>query len=189
MINNYEVLIAKSNKAVSDYEEKQTKTQTDAREWLLRVEPNVFVTLTFKSEMGVERDYAEKVFGTFMHKLKCQLFGRNSKKRIWMCAVIEGNDAEGASSNAEGCREQTHIHCLMRLPGNPMDYMEMVSRFWVESSQICGNPKIYCPNNNNWFLEISNSEKRRALTNYVLKTCSMDIDAVLHDFVSFGSEN
>lgn len=189
MINSYEVLFANSHKAISDYENKQTKMQTDARDWLLRVEPNVFVTLTFNSEMGVNGECARRVFGTFAHKLKCQLFGKNSKKRIGMCPVIEGSDAEGESLDAEGRREQTHIHCLMRLPGNPMDYMEMVGRFWMESSRFCGNPKVYCPNNNDWFLEISSSEKRRALTNYVLKTCSIDIDAVLHEFVSFGSEN
>lgn len=186
MINNYEVLIANSHKAVSDYEEKQTKIQTDARDWLLRVEPNVFVTLTFNSGMGVDDKCARRVFGTFAHKLKCQLFGRNSKKRIGMCPVIEGSDAEGESSNAKGRREQTHIHCLMKLPGKPMDYMEMVCRLWVESSEVCGNPKIYCPKSNDWFLEISTNEKRRALTNYVLKTCSLDIDAVLLDFVPLG---
>jgi hypothetical protein len=161
-----------------------TEMQRQAAEWLLRGEPNVVVTLTFDTEEGVSYKFAEEVFGTFAHKLKCHLFSKKSKKRIPMCPSVEHYGREMMwKTSAPGVRQGTHIHCLMRLPGNPMDYMEVVRKLWVSSNSLCGNPKVNCPNNDDWFKELATEESRRRMTNYALKTCGNNFDAVLVKFM------
>jgi hypothetical protein len=162
----------------------RTELQRQTAEWLLREECNAMVTLTFSGEKGVSYQFAEKAFGSFTHKLKCRLFGRNSKKRIRMCPIVEDFGGEQMwSTSAQGVRRGTHIHCLMRLPGDPMDYKEVVRNLWCSSGELCGDPNVNCPNSSDWFVDISNEQDRREVTHYVLKKCAQDIDGVLVKFM------
>jgi hypothetical protein len=168
----------------TEYELRQTRLQAEMRDWILRGDPNSFVTLTFRSERGVSYRRAEKEYGAFAHELKCQLFGEKSTKRIFMVPIIEGYAKEQqrtALLDAPG--EHTHIHCLIRFPGNPMDYKEIVRQIWIATSGVCGDPDVYCPNSDAWFQELATDESKRIRTNYVLKTCGQDTEALLCKFV------
>src|SRR5690606_7369534 len=119
---------------------------------LLRGEHNVMVTLTFSGHEGVTYKGAEKVFGIFAHQLKCHLFGRNSRRRIPMCPIVEDYGAEMMwSTSPGGVRQGTHIHCLMRLPDDPLNYKEVVRQLWRASGPLCGDPKTNCPGSDDWF--------------------------------------
>ena len=144
---------------------------------------NAFVTLTSRARRGMSYEQAEKAFGTFAHSLKCHLFSAKSKKRIHMVPVVEGYSRQPGLAAKLGLREGTHIHCLMTLPGDPMAYMDVVAGLWRSSNSVCGDPAVYCPNSNNWFLELNTTEVRQIYVNYALKTCTTDTDAVLWDFV------
>ncbi len=142
------------------------------------------VTLTFSGENGVSYSFAEKAFGAFAHKLKCRLFGRNSKKRIAMCPIVEDYGTEVVwSTSPAGVRQGTHIHCLMRLPGSVTDYKEVIRKLWRASGRLCGNPTINCPKRDDWYVEITEEHERVELTNYALKKCDDNIDGVLVKFV------
>lgn len=133
---------------------------------------------------GWSYKFAEKVFGTFAHKLKCHLFGRNSKKRIAMCPIVEDYGTEMMwSTSLVGVRQGTHIHCFMRLPGSPKDHKDVVNRLWRASGRCCGDPKVNCPGKDDWYVEIDSEHDRVELTNYVLKECEDSIDGILVKFV------
>jgi len=162
----------------------RSEFQRQAADWLLGAEHNAMVTLTFSGEVGVSYKLAEKAFGTFAHKFKCHLFGRNSKKRISMCPVVEGFGGEMMwNTSAAGTRQGTHIHCLMRLPGCPVDYREVVRTLWRSSGKHCGDPKVNCPNRDDWFIELDDARDRDEMTNYVLKKCGDNLDGVLVMFM------
>jgi hypothetical protein len=168
----------------TDSKKSRTALQAQAADWILRGEHNVMVTLTFAGDDGVSYKFAEKAFGTFAHKLKCQLFGRNSKRRIAMCPIVENYGTEMMwSTSLAGVRQGTHIHCLMRLPENPMDHKEVVRKLWRSSGPRCGDPKINCPNGKDWYVEMKNEHDRVGLTNYALKKCEQNVDGILVKFV------
>lgn len=149
-----------------------------ATEWLLeRSEYNAMVTFTFDSEFGVSYETAKLVFGIFVRKLRDELLGRKSRRRIPMAPVVEDYGA------AMGGREGTHIHCLMTLPGNPMSYMDVIQRVWRGAHATCGDPKVYCPDSDQWYLEISSAELRATLVGYVLKRCQLDLDGLLVQYM------
>lgn len=168
----------------TDSTKSRTALQVQTSEWLLRGEHNVMVTLTFSGDVGVSYTFAEKAFGTFAHKLKCHLFGKNSKKRIAMCPIVEDYGAEMMwSTSPAGVRQGTHIHCLMRLPGSPMDHKDVVRNLWRSSGRCCGDPIISCPNRDDWYVEMKEEQDRVELTNYALKKCERNIDGILIKFV------
>lgn len=162
----------------------RTEFQQQAADWLQRGEHNVMVTLTFSGDDGVGYKFAEKAFGTFAHKLKCHLFGKKSKKRIPMCPIVEDFGKEMVwSTSPPGVRQGTHIHCLMRLPGSPIDYKDVVRKFWRSSGRLCGDPKVNCPDRDDWFIELNSEHDRSELTHYVLKKCDDNFDGVLVMFM------
>lgn len=174
-------------KNTKDSTTRQTILQTVTRDWLLRGKPNAFVTLTFRPEKGVSFDYAQKVTGTFMHGMKTEMFGEKSKKRFFVVPVIEGYVV------AKHKPRRTHIHCLMRLPDDPLNYMATVRRVWLDSSPFSGDPLVYDPDieqqdnadieqnvEKKWFKSIYEAE---GAINYVLKTCALDTQAILWKFV------
>ncbi len=171
---------------ITEYERSQTKLQAAIEQMILDGKPNVFITLRPNVEDGVSFERMEKLFGIFAYKLKCKLFGRGSKKRIFMVPVVE-KYAEGESfgaltKNSDG----THIHCLVHFPGDPIDYKEMVRGLWINSSNACGDPDIYCPDSEKWFTVLNTEESQRALAKYIVKTCTEDTQAVLWKFVPSG---
>lgn len=160
-----------------EYEQRQTTLQKATRDWLLRGQANAFITLTFRSEAGVSFSFGEKAFGAFIHDLKCNLFGEKSKKRLFVVPVIEGYVLAKHEPN------RTHIHILVKFPGDPLNYKEVVRRSWMASSRLSGDPLVYDPSNEQWFKDISDQELCRIETNYVLKTCAMDTEAILWKYV------
>ena len=162
----------------------RTEFQRQAADWLLSAEHNAMVTLTFSGDAGVSYKLAEKAFGSFAHKLKCHLFGANSKKRIPMCPIVEDFGGEMMwSTSAADTRQGTHIHCLMRLPGCPMTYKEVVRKLWRSSGKWCGNPNVNCPNRDDWFIELDEEHAKNEMTDYVLKKCDDNFDGVLVMFM------
>lgn len=168
----------------TDSKKSRTALQERTAEWLLRGEHNVMVTLTFSGDRGVSYNHAEKVFGKFAHGLKSHLFGAKSKKRIAMCPIVEDYGTEMMwSTSAAGVRQGTHIHCLLRLPGSPMDHKDVVRKLWRSSGRCCGDPKINCPNRDDWYVEMKEEHDRVELTNCALKKCEHNIDGILVKFV------
>jgi hypothetical protein len=162
----------------------RTEFQRQAADWLLSAGHNAMVTLTFSGDAGVSYKLAEKAFGSFAHKLKCHLFGAKSKKRIPMCPIVEDFGGEMMwSTSAAGARQGTHIHCLMRLPGCPMTYKEVVRKLWKSSGKLCGDPKVNCPNKDDWFIELDDDHDKNEMTHYVLKKCGDNLDGVLLMFM------
>lgn len=162
----------------------RTEFQRQAADWLLGAEHNAMITLTFSGETGVSYNLAEKAFGSFAHKLKCHLFGANSKKRISMCPIVEDFGGEMMwSTSATGTRQGTHIHCLMRLPGCPTTHKEVVRKLWRSSGKLCADPKVNCPNRDDWFIELDDADSKNEMTHYVLKKCDDNFDGVLVMFV------
>lgn len=160
-----------------------SRLQVATSEFLLSGDLNVFGTFTFGTARGVGYEKASRIFGTFAHALKSHLFGRNSRKRIQLVPVIEGYRRDQAIAHDLGIRQGTHIHCLMNLPHAPPSYRDVVRDLWINSDSACGDPKVYCPKSDKWFLDISNTNLQKKFVDYVLKTCVMDTDAVLWKYV------
>lgn len=166
------------------YEASQTALQMELSNWLQQGEPNAFITYSFRTPVSYEK--AIKAFGTHAHALKRHFFGNNSKRRLSMVPVVEKFHKGESYGALEKPEEGIHIHCLIRLPQQPKDHMEMVRSAWIEADPACGDPSIYCPNGDDWFLELNTSEAARRLINYALKTCTQDTAPVLWKFVSLG---
>jgi hypothetical protein len=162
----------------------QTTLQRVTADWLQQIDPNVFVTYTFKEAVSYDR--ALKVFGTHVHSLRSELYGRNSKRRLPIVPVIEKYMKGSSYGSLLAPADGTHIHCLYRLPGKPDQYKEVIRRTWVEAHASCGDPNIYCPNGDDWYRELSAESDVSNVVDYVLKTCRSDTQAVLWKFVSFG---
>ena len=178
-----EELFNQGDKMNSDKYELQTPLQAKTRDWILEMDPNVFITFTFRAENGVSYDQANKIYGKFASKMRIRFFPKNSKRRLLMVPVVEGYGKNRTCSETSKREERTHIHCLMRLPGDPMLYMEAIRKLWVSSSRACGNPNIYCPSDKRWFVSLVTLEDKINFTNYALKTCGQDTEAVLWKFV------
>lgn len=160
-----------------------SELQLATRDFALSGDVNVFGTFTFDAERGVGYGQAEDIFGTFIHALKCHLFGRNSKKRIHLFPVVEGYWRDQAMARRLGIREGTHIHALMNLPHDPLSYRDVVRELWMDSHSVCGDPHVYCPKSDKWFLDIRGAGLREVYAEYAVKTCAIDTDAVLWKYV------
>ena len=64
-----------------------------------------------------------------------------------------------------------------------MDYKEVVRTLWRASGKLCGDPKVNCPNSNDWFIQLDDARDRNEMTNYVLKKCGDNLDGVLVMFM------
>ncbi|TCV92130.1 hypothetical protein EC912_108124 [Luteibacter rhizovicinus] len=162
----------------------QTTLQTALGNWLQGAEPNAFITYSFRR--AVSYDMACKTFGSHAYKLKCHFFGRNSKRRLAMIPVIEKYYAGKSYGALETDSEGIHIHCLIHLPEQPKDHMELIRETWISANPACGDPLVYCPNSDEWFKEIRTDDTANILINYALKTCTRDTESVLWKFVSLG---
>ena len=164
------------------YEQRQTKLQEATRDLILKGNPNNFTTLTFKENVSFK--YARECYGSFASGLKRELFGWKSRKRILMFPVVESTgDGMNRATHHDIFGGRIHIHSVMGLPGNPQDHKELVLNLWMQSGGLCGNPCVYCPNSDDWFLDFDDKQKRRVMANYAVKTCANDHAGVLWDFV------
>ena len=110
-----------------------------------------------------------------------------------MVPVIEGY-AKGQSYAAlYKPSDDTHIHCLLKLPGDPLDHKEMIRKIWLASSKLSGDPNIYCPeggeegnrkgSGEGWFKLLATDDLKTVFAGYNLKTCGNELDPVLLKFV------
>lgn len=167
----------------SEYEERQTELQRGLASHFLQDNYNAFITLTFRSEDSVSYDYAEKTFGRFMHALRCSLFKERCTYRMPLVPVVESYPGRPLCSGAP-CDpiERTHIHCCIKLPGNPLDHKELVRKRWLGAGGVCGDPQIYCPNGEDWYIPLYTPAVMRKYVNYSLKQCCSDHQPVLWNF-------
>ena len=166
-----------------EYVELQSELQKELARHFLQDDYNAFITLTFKSEDSVSYDYAKKTFGRFMHALRCNLFKERCTYRMPMVPVIESYPGRPLCSGAPyDPNERTHIHCCIKLPGNPLDHKEMVRKKWLGAGGVCGDPLVYDPSGDNWFIELNTNAAATAYVNYSLKQCRVDHEPVLWNF-------
>lgn len=163
-----------------------TDLQEAAKSWVLkRAEYNVMATFTFRKDEGVSYGEAKWMFGLFVRRLRDALWGRrsNRKRRLALVPVVEDYKEQLQRRGIVDCREGTHIHCLMALPGDPMDYKEVVHRLWVGTHPFCGEPKVYCPDSDDWYVPITNEHLRGVYAGYILKRCQFDVDGLLVQYM------
>lgn len=169
-----------------EYNEYERDVPEDIRlaatRWIASTKYNAFVTLTFCAESNLSYNRVARIFGRFLHRLKVQLFGRNSKKRLSLVPVIEKFDRDNLY-RARGDLN-THVHVLIRFPGNPQEYKALVARLWKSSSRVCGDPAIYCPKDDGWFLTSKSESFSEEMAGYLTKTCTINTDAVLWQYVT-----
>ncbi|GAB2805131.1 hypothetical protein [Dyella kyungheensis] len=161
-----------------------TDLQRSAINWLREAKVNAFITYSFRKEVSFTA--AEKIFGTYAYGLKSAFFGRNSTKRFPMVPIVEKYHQGDSYAALLTPEEGIHIHCFMQLPDYPCNHKETIRELWTKSDQRCGDPAVYCPKDDGWFVEIKTSDDQDRLINYALKTCQQNTDAVLWKFVSFG---
>lgn len=163
---------------------KLTPVQADAKAMILRYRFNVMVTLTFSSKGGVSLTTAASIFGRFVGILRRTVFGKDSKRILPMIPVVEGSFEQlGNGNKALGMRERTHIHCLLQLDGDPLDYKEVVRAVWVKTSGRCGNPDVYCPNSDDWFIPLATEEERHWAASYLVKGFKSDTLGLLVNYI------
>lgn len=165
-----------------EHQDLLTELQIGIRDFVLRHNPNVFVTLTFDCEGGVSYDDAKKAFGSFAQSLKGHHFGRNSKKRFFVLPVVEhsGIEFDGSASKKQA---GTHIHFVGKLPGDPLEFNEVLRRHWRKSSPIAGDPYVHCPDRVKWCQPLTSYEARVAATQYSIKSCKHNTQSILLDFI------
>ena len=96
-------------------------------DWFLRESPNVMATLTFKTTLGVRRSAAEKAFSRFSTKLLAEIGAKHPKARVCLIPVVENSREQLWRYGLTGYgREGTHIHALMKLPGELTEQRELV---------------------------------------------------------------
>ncbi len=64
-----------------------------------------------------------------------------------------------------------------------MTYKEVIQKLWKTSGRLCGDPKVNCPDRDDWFIELDDAHKKNEMTNYVLKRCDDNFDGVLVMFM------
>lgn len=153
--------------------------------WLENRAPyNVMFTGTFRSEDGITYGMAKLIFAMFVGRLRDRVFGRKSKRRIAMVPVLEGYMEQMQRRGlASGFREGTHIHVLIDLPLPTAEGKEVVLQCWKETHRLCGDPAVYCPDSDRWYLEITDAPMRASLIGYVLKRCRQNLDGLLLDYM------
>lgn len=167
-----------------DYIDEQTPIQSELRDGFLKSAPNVnvFGTLRFSDETGVSYSQAKMAFGKFIFLLKAELFGIKSKKRIFILPVVEMSGVENGGSPYVKY-DGTHIHFVAYISGGAIKTRETISLLWKKASRISGDPDEYCPKNNNWYQPVETYEAKVGTIQYIIKTCSINTNTVLWDFV------
>ncbi|MGH8053435.1 MAG: hypothetical protein ACREP4_05890 [Stenotrophomonas sp.] len=166
-----------------EYEARQTELQKGLASHFLQDDYNAFITLTFESEGAVSYGHAEKTFGRFMHALRCSLFKERCTYRMPLVPVIESYPGRPlCSGSPHDPIERTHIHCCIKLPGNPLDHKELVRKMWLGAGGVCGDPHVHDRDGDKWFIGIATPVAMRRYVNYSLKQCCFDHQPVLWNF-------
>lgn len=149
-------------------------------------QPNVFMTLRPNVEGGTSYVQMVKAFGAFAHTVKNKLFGRNSRKRLFLFPVVEKFGSGYAYDSLCKPSEAIHIHCMATLPGDPREYEPLVRDTWLNASPISGDPYVYCPTNDKWFVSLSTEAEARIYASYIVKGCQGDTLPILWKYVPAG---
>lgn len=167
-----------------DYENELTPLQLALRDNFLKSAPmvNVFGTLTFNTEFGVSYSQAKKIFGKFIRLLKAYLYGEKSKKRIFILPVVEKSGIENGGGEYVKY-DGTHIHFVAYIPNGATATQEIIRVLWMASSKLAGDPNVYCPDSNEWYQPLFNYEAKISTIQYTIKTCRINTNTVLWDFV------
>lgn len=154
-----------------------TRLQEEMADWLYEANFNVMVTLTFDSEDGVSHPLATKLFGKFLQRLTPIVLRRGIRNgRVPMAPIIEDSNEQLRELGLpmEG-REGTHLHVLMRLRGDdPYKYKDAIAKAWKATNRLCGDPKIYCPDSDQWYLPLTSDELQKTYVGYVVKQQETD---------------
>lgn len=134
------------------------------------------VTLTFASPDGVSHALASRLFGRFVRQLRDVAVRKGSRNKIPLAPVIEDSKEQLRSQGkALGDREGTHIHVLMKLrTRDPYAYKNKVLKAWKNTNRLCGDPLVSCPNSDEWFVPITDTEMLARCTGYILKKQESD---------------
>ncbi|WP_456999602.1 hypothetical protein [Luteimonas sp. A534] len=155
----------------------QTRLQAELADWLGQGHFNVMITLTFDSADGVSLALATKLFGKFLQRLAPIVLRKGIRNgRVPMVPIIEDSKEQlrELGLTMEG-REGTHLHVLMRLRGDdPYKYKDAIKEAWKVTGRLCGDPKIYCPDSDQWFLPLTSGALRKTYVGYVLKQQATD---------------
>jgi hypothetical protein len=148
-----------------------TTTQTMLLDWFSAARPNVMATLTFKGMHGVRIAAAERTFKRFSANLLSEVSATHPKAEVRLVPVVENSSEQLRSYGLTPYgREGTHLHVLMRLPGDLVEQRERVRKLWIGSNKmLCGDPRVYCPESNDWFVELTTRAERSTYISYVVK--------------------
>ena len=70
----------------------------------------------------------------------------------------------------------------MQLPGDMDENRALVRKLWVRTSRlICGDPNVYCPNSDDWFIKLSTRDEQRTYIGYAVKHMQADCTGLLFD--------
>lgn len=165
------------------YEAQQTELQRALAGHFLQEDYNAFITLTFKGDGAVTYAHAQKTFGTFLHSLRCSLFRERSRYRMPLLPVVESYPGRPSCTGLpRAFDERTHIHCCIKLPGKPLDHVELVRDKWMGADARCGDPLVHDREGGKWFIEIADLVSMGRYVNYALKQCCADNEPVLWSF-------
>lgn len=153
---------------------------------ILSYQPNVFMTLRPNVEGGASYVQMARAFGAFAHTIKCKLFGRNSKKRLFLFPVVEKFGLGRSYGSLRKPSEAIHVHCLAKLPGDPHEYQPLIRDSWLAASPISGDPYVYCPADDKWFIAISSDVEAKIYASYIVKNCQDDTLPILWKYVPAG---
>lgn len=165
-----------------------TLHQKAIRDWLIDIEFNIMATLTFKVGMGVSLYSAEKAFCRFSEKLKGSVWKRNPNDDVMYAPVVENSfEQQRIRGSPPPGREGTHIHVLLKLPGELDENRKRIRNLWVSTSKfVCGDPSIYCPDGDKWCVGIETLEEREAYIGYVAKHMQDDCTGLLVNQLRIG---
>lgn len=142
---------------------------------LLKEEWNLFVTFTFKNEISFEHIHG--VYGRFAVNLRKHVYGKNSKKRVPMFPVIEGELPDDTMF-----LERRHIHVLLNLQSSIAQSRELLRELWMAASTHCGDPDVACSeqDKDGWCLAIFTKAYRRNRVSYILKQAKFNSDRIMN---------
>jgi hypothetical protein len=166
---------------------ERTRLQAEMADWLGQVEWNLMVTFTFSAEDGVSLPLASKLFGKFIPRLREIVLRKGSRSKIKMAAFVEDSreQLQNVGLQVDG-REGTHIHVLLHVRGDDLyKYKDAIEKAWKATNRLCGDPTIYCPDSDEWYLPLTSGEMRRGYTGYVLKHHGTDTLGLLIQFLNF----
>jgi hypothetical protein len=158
---------------LTKYTQKQINEIVD---WMYQTEWNSMVTLTLCAEgREVQNDEACRLLGKLVSRIMKRLYPRKSKKKLVMAPFLERNTLG-----------VLHFHILFKLDGDAAANKRLLKEIWTKLDAVCGDPDVHDKTGEKWYIEISAQPDRRRITEYVMKTCVHDIEALVLKYAYLG---